>query len=123
MTEQALQQLIKRRSDREISFQEFLSELESNGISKYDVHVKDALINYIKEGQHIQMDSPYHFQVSDIFNKNEVMEATKKITLPFPEFLKEIADAGVLKYTVYISDLKTVYYGKNGEEVEETIQA
>lgn len=122
MTEQQLQQLIERRSAGEVTFKEFLDELMNNGITKYEIHVQNGFATYMGKDYHLQVNSPFQFEVASEFNGERVVEAIRNIALPFPEFLAEISLAGVERYVLYILENKTVYYGKNGEEVEEEIQ-
>lgn len=119
ITEQILVQLMTERMDGEVTSREFLDKLMENGIFEYEISVEHAMATYIGESYRLQLDSPYEFEVNEEFNKDLVYESIQKKDLPIKEFLTEIAKAGVAKYNLYIPENVTVYYGMNGEVIEE----
>ncbi|MEH7014204.1 hypothetical protein V7087_25900 [Neobacillus niacini] len=60
--------------------------------------------------------------ISDEFNRNKVLEAIANISLPFLAFLKEIAEAGIVTYRVYISEKQVTYIGIGEEKIEEQLK-
>lgn len=66
-------------------------------------------------------DSQINLQISDTFDRNKVVEAIANISLHFLDFLKEIAEAGIVTYRVNISEKRVEYIGNNGELIEENL--
>lgn len=121
ITEREFQEIIRRRSSGEISFAQFLDELLQKGIITYEIDVATGQATY--KGDHAEFitDSQLSQIISDKFNRNKVIEAITNISLPFLDFLKEIAEAGVAAYHVDIREKKVEYIGINGEVIEEQL--
>lgn len=121
VTDQMLIQLMQKRIDGEATFKEFLNELMENGIHEYEISVEHAMATYIGKEFHLQLDSPFHFDIADEFNQDRVYESIQNKELPIEEFLTNLGQAGVTKYSLYIPENVTVYYGVNGEVLEQLI--
>lgn len=119
ITESEFQEIIRRRSNGVIDFSQFLDELSQRGINEYEIEVATGQATYKGVYSEFKTDSQVNLVISDNINRNKVLEAISNISLPFLDFLKEIADAGIVAYRVIIPEKKAVYLGNKGEEIEE----
>lgn len=122
ITESEFQEIIRRRSEGVITFSEFLNELSQNGIYEYEIEVATGQATYKANYSDFKTDSQVSLVVADDFNRNKVLKAIANISLPFLDFLKEIADAGIVKYFVKIGEKKIVYIGSGQEIIEEQLK-
>ena len=122
ITESEFQEIIGRRSNGEISFSQFLVELSQRGINEYEIEVATGQATYKGVHSEFKTDSQVSLVISDKFNRNKVHEAIANISLPFLDFLKEIAEAGIVTYRVYIPEKKVSYIGIGEEEIEEQLK-
>jgi uncharacterized protein YbcV (DUF1398 family) len=122
LTEGEFQEIIRRRSKGVISFSEFLDELSQRGINKYEIEVTTGQATYKGIYSDFKTDPQVNLVVSDKFNRNKVLEAITNISLPFLDFLKEIAEAGIVKYHVNIGEKRVIYMGIGEEKVEEQLK-
>jgi uncharacterized protein YbcV (DUF1398 family) len=121
LTEGEFQEIIRRRSDRVINFSEFLNELSQRGINDYEIEVATGQATYKGIYSDFKTDPQVSLVVADKFNRNKVLEAIANISLPFLDFLKEIAEAGIVNYRVNIGEKKVIYIGIGEEKVEEQL--
>lgn len=122
LTEGEFQEIIRRRSDGVINFSEFLNELSQRGINEYEIEVATGQAIYKGIYSDFKTDSQVSIVVADKFNRNKVLEAFANISLPFLDFLKEIAEAGIVNYRVNIGEKKVIYIGIGEEKVEEQLK-
>ncbi|MDI7741184.1 DUF1398 family protein [Lysinibacillus fusiformis] len=122
ITENEFQEIIRKRSNGEIGFPQFLDQLSQRGINEYVIDVATGQATYKGVYLEFKTDSQITLNISDKFNKNKVLEAIANISLPFLEFLKEIAEAGVVAYRVWIPEKKVIYIGVGEEEIEEQLK-
>lgn len=122
ITESEFQEIIRRRSNGVIDFSQFLDELSQRGINEYEIEVETGQATYKGVYSEFKTDSQVNLRISDNFNRNKVLEAISNISLPFLDFLKEIADAGIVTYRVIIPEKKAIYLGHSGEEIEEQLK-
>jgi uncharacterized protein YbcV (DUF1398 family) len=122
LTEGEFQEIIRRRSDGVINFSEFLNELSQRGINDYEIEVATGQATYKGIYSDFKTDSQVSLVVADKFNRNKVLEAIANISLPFLDFLKEIAEAGIVNYRVNIGEKKVIYIGIGEEKVEEQLK-
>lgn len=122
VTESEFQEIISRRSSGVIDFSQFLNELSKRGINEYEIEVATGQATYKGVYSAFKTDSQVNLVVSDYFNRNKVLEAIANISLPFLDFLQEIAEAGIVTYRVFISEKKVIYLGARGEEIEEQLK-
>ncbi|WP_066254189.1 DUF1398 family protein [Neobacillus drentensis] len=122
LTESEFQEIIRRRSNGEISFPQFLDELTQRGINEYEIDVATGQATYMGVHSEFKTDSQVSLVISNQFNRNRVLEAIANIALPFLDFLKEIAEAGIVSYRVFIPEKKVSYIGIGGEEIEERLK-
>jgi uncharacterized protein YbcV (DUF1398 family) len=122
ITESEFLEIIRRRSKGEIEFPQFLDELSQRGINVYGIEVATGQATYKGVYSEFKTDSQVSLVISDKFNRNKVLEAIANISLPFLDFLKEIAEAGIVSYRVYIPEKKVIYFGIGEEEIEEQLK-
>ena len=106
ITESEFQEIIRRRSNGVIDFSQFLDELSQRGINEYEIEVATGQATYKGVYSEFKTDSQVNLVISDNINRNKVLEAISNISLPFLDFLKEIADAGIVAYRVIIPEKK-----------------
>lgn len=121
-TENQFQDIIRRRSKGEISFSEFLDELFQNGIKEYQIEVATGQATYKGVHSEFKTDSQVSLDISNKFNREKALEAIENISLPFLDFLKEIAEAGIVSYRVMIPEKKVTYLGIGAEKIEEQLK-
>ncbi|PFO08507.1 hypothetical protein COJ85_03175 [Bacillus sp. AFS076308] len=122
LTEKELNKIIERRSTGKTSFAEFLVELSEIGIMQYHINVATGQASYTGEYSELQTEPQVNFVIANHFNRDQALQSIANIPLPFLDFLREMANAGIMTYTVHISEKKAIYQGKNGEQIEEHIQ-
>ena len=122
LTEGEFQEIIRRRSNGVINFSEFLNELSQRGINEYEIEVATGQATYKGVHSEFKTDPQVSQVISDKFNRNKVLEAIANISLPFLDFLKEIAEAGIVTYRVYIPKKKVTYIGIGEEVIEEQLK-
>ncbi len=121
ITESEFQEIIRKRSNGDISFAQFLEELTERGINEYEIKVATGQAIYKGVHSEFKTDSQLSLVISDKFNRKKVLEAIANISLPFIDFLKEIADAGIVTYRVYIPEKKVEYIGIGEKIIEEKL--
>ncbi|MEH6991656.1 DUF1398 family protein [Neobacillus drentensis] len=121
-TVKALHEIIERRSTGKTSFAEFLEELAAIGIIQYDIDVATGQATYKGGGSELKTEPQVNFVISNQFNRNKALGTIANITLPFLDFLKEIANAGIITYTVNITEKKAIYMGVNGDQIVEPLR-
>jgi uncharacterized protein YbcV (DUF1398 family) len=121
-TDKDVHEVIERRSTGKTSFVEFLEELHTIGINQYDIDVATGRATYKTEISELKTEPQVNFVISNQFNRNQALQTIANITLPFLDFLKEMANAGIASYNVNINEKKAVYVGINGEQIVEPLQ-
>jgi uncharacterized protein YbcV (DUF1398 family) len=121
-TEKELHEIIERRSTGKTSFAEFLEELHTIGFIQYDIDVATGRATYKAGHSELKTEPQVNFVISNQLNRNQALQTIANITLPFLDFLREMANAGVASYTVNINEKKAVYGGINGEQIVEPLQ-
>ena len=122
LTESEFQEIIGRRSKGVIDFSQFLDELSQRGINEYEIEVATGQATYKGINLEFKTDSQTNLKISEEFNRNKVLEAIANISLPFLEFLKEIAEAGIVAYRVNIPEKRVIYMSTGEEEIEEQLK-
>jgi uncharacterized protein YbcV (DUF1398 family) len=120
-TEEELHIVIERRSTGKTSFSEFLEELSEIGIIQYEIDVATGEATYKSLHSELKTGTQVDFLISNQFDRASAVQSITNITLPFLDFLRELANAGVKSYQVNISDKKAIYLGANGEEIVEPL--
>ncbi|WP_192601905.1 DUF1398 family protein [Gottfriedia sp. OAE603] len=121
ITEFEFQEIIHRRSKGEIDFPQFLDELSQRGINEYEIDVATGQSTYKRVNSEFKTDSQINLAISNQFDRNKVLEAIANISQPFLEFLKEIAEAGIVSYRVCIPEKKVTYFGIGEEKIDESL--
>ncbi|WP_404441938.1 DUF1398 family protein [Sutcliffiella horikoshii] len=122
ITDSEFREILLRRSNGVIDFPQFLDELSQRGIIEYEIEVATGQATYKGAYSEFKTDSQVNLMISEDFNRNKVLEAITNISLPFLDFLQEIAEAGIITYRVYIKEKKIIYLGIKGEEIEEQLK-
>jgi uncharacterized protein YbcV (DUF1398 family) len=122
ITESEFQKIIRRRSNGDISFPQFLDELSQRGINEYEIDVATGQATYKGVHSEFKTDSQISLVISDKFNRNKVLQAIANISLHFLDFLKEISNAGIVTYRVFIPEKKVEYIGIKGEVIVEKLK-
>jgi uncharacterized protein YbcV (DUF1398 family) len=122
ITDSEFREILLRRSNGVIDFPQFLDELSQRGIIEYEIEVATGQAIYKGAYSEFKTDSQVNLLISEDFNRNKVLEAITNISLPFLDFLQEIAEAGIITYRVYIKEKKVIYLGIKGEEIEEQLK-
>lgn len=122
LTEDEFQKIIRRRSTGSITFTEFLDELSQKGISEYIIDVPTGQATYKSMDSEFKTDSQVNYGVASQFNRDKALKAIANISLPFLEFLKEMAEAGIVHYRVNIGEKTVTYNGIEGEKIEEQLK-
>jgi uncharacterized protein YbcV (DUF1398 family) len=122
LTEKEVHKIIERRSTGKTSFGEFLEELSQIGVIRYDINVVTGQATYKGEHSEVKTDPQVQFVISNEFNRNHALQAIASIALPFLDFLRELAAAGVTTYNVNIIEKKATYVGINGDQIVEPLQ-
>ncbi|MGX6445712.1 DUF1398 family protein [Neobacillus sp. K501] len=122
LTEDEFQKIIRRRSTGSITFTEFLDELSQKGISEYIIDVATGQATYKSMDSEFKTDSQVNYGVASQFNRDKALKAIANISLPFLEFLKEMAEAGIVHYRVNIGEKTVTYNGIEGEKIEEQLK-
>jgi uncharacterized protein YbcV (DUF1398 family) len=121
-TKNEVHEIIERRSTGKTSFAEFLEELQTIGISQYDIDVATGRAAYKAGHSEVETEPQVNFVISNQFNRNQALQTIANITLPFLDFLREMANAGIASYTVNINEKKVIYAGINGEQIVEPLR-
>ena len=122
LTEEELHKIIERRSTGKTSFAEFLEELSEIGVIQYDIDVATGQAAYKSEHSELTTEPQVKFVISEQFKRDQALQTIANMTLPFLDFLREMANAGITTYTVNIRNQKAMYSGINGEQIVETLQ-
>jgi len=122
LTEKELNEIIERRSTGRTSFAEFLDELSKIGVIQYAIDVASGQATYKGAHSELKTEPQVNFVISNDFNRNQALQIIANITLPFLDFLKEMANAGVATYNVNITGKKAIYVAMNGEQIVEPLQ-
>ena len=121
LSEKEFQEIIQRRSNGELDFPQFLDELSQRGINEYKIDVATGQATYIGVHSEFKTDSQVNLIISEQFDSDRVLDAIANISLPFLDFLKEIAEAGIVNYRVYIPEKMVTYFGIGEEKINEAL--
>jgi uncharacterized protein YbcV (DUF1398 family) len=121
-TEKEVHVIIERRSTGKTSFAQFLEELQTVGIIQYDIDVATGRAAYKAGHSEVATEPQVNFVISNQFNREHAIQTIANITLPFLDFLREMANAGIASYTVNINEKKAIYAGINGDQIVEPLR-
>ncbi|HRJ73381.1 MAG TPA: DUF1398 family protein [Terrimicrobiaceae bacterium] len=125
MTPQILDQCTAGAFDGSVPFPETLRRLAEDGVEWYSANLIFGMKTYYSgDLSHYQTPWPGWAvpPIADRFDAEGVSAAIRasqagKIT--YREFLKRVADAGVVYYTVHLQGRKAVYFGRHGDAFAE----
>ena len=109
-------------SDEEkIIFPDVVSRLNKADIDLYyaDLLVPNKTYYAKNEAYAVPCSSKVEKKVSDVFNKDKVVQAIQLIQagqIKYQEFIQQIMEAGVISYLVFIKGRKAIYFGKRVEQ-------
>jgi uncharacterized protein YbcV (DUF1398 family) len=121
-SEKDVHEVIERRSTGKTSFAQFLAELHTIGIIQYDIDVATGRATYKAENSELKTEPQVNFVISNHFDRDHALQSIANITLPFLDFLRELANAGISSYNVNINEEKAIYTGINGDQIVEPLQ-
>jgi uncharacterized protein YbcV (DUF1398 family) len=104
-----------------MAFPEVIKKLHQIGIQSYNVDlISMTKTSYdIKNLFHTQNLNQFSYSnISQEFNTQKIKDALlsiQKKETNYPQFLKQIMEAGVCRYEVFIRGFKTIYLGYNGD--------
>lgn len=107
--------------EEKISFPEVVGKLIEADIDSYIANLITASKVYYKDNQtfEIPLNIKYAAKPALEFNTAKIYEAVRAIQakkIAYQEFIKQIMEAGVVIYGVYIKGRKAIYFGRNGEQ-------
>ncbi len=121
MTPEILDQCTTGAFDGSVPFPETLRRITEDGVEWYSANLIFGMKTYYAADlSHYQTAWPNWTtpQIADAFCAESVSAAirdsqAKRIT--YQEFLKRIAEAGVVYYTVHLVGRKAIYFGRHGD--------
>jgi uncharacterized protein YbcV (DUF1398 family) len=125
LTYEKFQQIQESSAGR--PYPEYVKNLKEAGVTRYEVNVANQLtVVYADEGDPLEVpvDLP-QLVCANTFEAGSLKAAqlsTQSGLIGYPEFLSEIAEAGVHRYVADLEGMKITYYGKDeANKLEESI--
>ena len=121
MTPRLLDQCTAGAFDNTVSFPETVAKMAADGVEWYSAN----LILGMKT--HYGADLSHHPTrwpgwttpaIASSFSAEKVLaaiRASQAREIAYPEFLRRIAEAGVVYYTVHLKGRKAIYFGRDGD--------
>lgn len=105
----------------QITFPEVVARLYQAGIESYQANLLagNTIFYHGNETFSVPLNIHAGSKAAHSFTADKVVQAIRAIqagAIKYQEFLKEIMDAGVIYYAVYITGRKAIYFGRNGEQ-------
>jgi hypothetical protein len=125
MTPQLLEHCTAGAFDGTVPFPETLRRITADGVQWYSANLIFGMKTYYGAGsRHYQTPWPNWAGVSiaEHFDADAVsaaIRASQAGAIDYTTFLRRIADAGVVYYTVHILGRKAVYFGRHGDSFTE----
>lgn len=104
-----------------VAFPEVVERLSTEGVEWYSANLLSATsTHYSSDGDSHSSEWPEddRTEVSASFVAGAVesaIRASQRGEIKYPEFLRRIAKAGVVYYTVHLQGRKALYFGRHGE--------
>ena len=104
-----------------MTFLETVQHMSSIGVRWYSANLHFGMkTHYFEGGQTHQVKWPEWTPISQYlaFNETAVVAAIRAIQrgeIIYPEFLRQIRDAGTVVYTVHLKGRKAIYFGADGD--------
>jgi uncharacterized protein YbcV (DUF1398 family) len=118
MDEQSLQEVYKQAAEKKWVYPQLFDALKNIGVERYEVDVLNYKITYIGDKTAVTHPAPEGFKplTTGAFDaaafKIALTRAQKQETT-YPQFLTEIAAAGIVWYRVDMKPRVVTYHGKN----------
>lgn len=127
MDEASLQQVYKKAAENKWLYPRLFDALKDIGVERYDVDVLKFEITYVGSDTAITHPAPPGFTPHALGTfdaavfKTALARAQKQET-SYPQFLAEIAAAGIARYRVEMNTRTVAYHGKSpGETIVEPV--
>lgn len=125
MTPNILDQCTTGAFDGSVPFPETIRRILEVGVEWYSANLIFGMKTYYgSDLSHHQTPWPNWTQpqIADEFSGESVsaaIRASQAKQITYPEFLKRIAEAGVVYYTVHLKGRKAIYFGRHGDSFVE----
>ncbi len=118
MDEQSLQQVYKQATDNKWSYPQLFDALKSIGVERYEVDVLTYTVKYVGGKTSITHPAPVGFTPLsagkfDAAAFHVALKRSQKRESTYPQFLAEIAAAGIVWYRVDMGPRAVTYHGKD----------
>lgn len=129
MNSPILDQCVAASFDSTMTFPEIVSRLMAEHIEWYSANLLFGVTTYYTpDGGHHQVKwpMPAPSAIADAFASEKVLSAIRASQLGeinYPEFLRRIAEAGTVYYTVHLRGKKALYFGRHGDHHTELFPA
>jgi uncharacterized protein YbcV (DUF1398 family) len=113
--------------EKKWSYPQLFEALKSIGVERYESNVLTHEIKYVGEGASLVMPPPDHWPrlvCASAYNEAELKTALKRVQnreTSYPEFLGQIAAAGVSFYRVDMKPRTVTYHGPGKSKLVEKI--
>ena len=104
-----------------MTFGETVGKLSADDVEWYSANLLLGMkTHYAADGTHYQVNWP-EWTVPPIAQKFDAdavvaaIRAIQKREIMYPEFLRQIAEAGTIYYTVHLAGRKAIYFGRHGD--------
>jgi uncharacterized protein YbcV (DUF1398 family) len=121
MNVELLNQCASASFDGTMIFPEIVAELTREGVEWYSANLLFRMTTYYAaDGGHHQVPWPPALlpPIADMFEDGQVgaaIRASQRQEIRYPEFLRRIAAAGAVYYTVHVKGKKAIYFGRHGD--------
>jgi len=104
-----------------MTFGETIGHVMEEGVEWYSANLLFRVTtHYAADGTHVQEKWPEGeaLAIADAFREEGVVAAIRAVQrreIKYPEFLRQIGEAGVVYYTVHLKGRKAIYFGRHGD--------
>ncbi len=121
MNFQVVEECTKLSDEGKMTFPETVMRLDKAGIESYAANllVPNKIYYAGNESHEVSFKLKGGRKVGAAFRQEDVVKAIRAIQanqIDYQEFLRQIMDAGVIFYLVFIKGRKVIYFGRNGEQ-------
>lgn len=118
MDEQSLQQVYKQSAENKWAYPQLFDALKAVGVERYEVDVLKYEIKYVGEKTSITHPAPAGFKALTLGKFDAVafkaaLTRSQKQESTYPQFLAEIAAAGIIWYRVDMKPRVVTYHGRD----------
>lgn len=124
MNTQVVEECVRLSTEEKIIFPEFVNRLDEAGVESYVANMlaPNAVFYEEQEAYEVPLNIKAERNVAAAFNQENIIQALRAIQskkIGYQEFIKQLMDAGVIYYLVFIKGRKAIYFGRNGEQYVE----